>query len=70
MGVIGQKMTENYQFQHVLLYISGTVDHVNRIIKILIMISAGVFLNFFFEKGNIVNIKIILVFIGPLQQLF
>ena len=35
----------NYQFQFVLLYISGTVDH---IIRILIMISTGVFLYFSF----------------------
>ena len=27
IGVKGQKMTYNYQFQYVLLYISGTVDH-------------------------------------------
>ena len=44
-GVKGQKMTYNYQFQYVLLYISATVDH---IIKILIMIFTGVFI--FFKK--------------------
>ena len=65
-GVKGQKMTLNYQFQYVLLYISGIVDH----IEILIMISTGVFLSFFFFKCNIVNIKIILFFIGSLQQFF
>ena len=65
-GVKGEKMTYNYRFQYVLLYILGTVDH---IIEILIMISTGVFLYFFF-KCNIVNIKIILFFIGPLQQFF
>ena len=27
-GVKGQKMTLNYQFQSVTLYISGTVDHI------------------------------------------
>ena len=27
-GVYGQKMTQNYQFQSVILYISGSVDHV------------------------------------------
>ena len=42
--VKGQKMTKSYQFQYVLLYISGTVDH---IVKILIVISTGVFLYFF-----------------------
>ena len=40
----GQKITYNHQFQYVMLYISGTVDH---IIEILIMISAGVFLYLF-----------------------
>ena len=43
-GVKRQKMAQNYQFQYVMLYISGTVDH---IIEILIMISTGVFLYFF-----------------------
>ena len=43
-GIKREKMTENYQFQSVLLYISGTVDH---IIEILIMISPGVFLCIF-----------------------
>ena len=33
-----------YQFYYVLLYVSGTVDH---IIEILIMISPGVFLHLF-----------------------
>ena len=65
-GVKWQKMTLNYQFQYVLLCISGTVDH---IIKILIMISTGVFLYFFF-KCNIVNILKKFFFIGPLQQFF
>ena len=51
-------------FQCVLLYVSGAVDH---IIKILI-ISTGVF--HFFFKCNIVNIKIILFFVGPLEQFF
>ena len=44
-GVKGEKMTYNYRFQYVLLYILGTVDH---IIEILIMISTGVFLYYFF----------------------
>ena len=66
MGVNGQKMTINYQYQYALIYISGIVDH---IMKILVMISTGVFL-YFFKKYNIVNIKIILFFIGPLQQFF
>ena len=65
--VKGQKMTQNYQFQFVLLYISGTVDH---IIETWIMISTGVFVYIVFKKCNIVSIKIILFFIGPLQQLF
>ena len=34
-----------YQFQYVLLFISGTVGH---IIKILAVISTGVFLSFLF----------------------
>ena len=46
-GVKGQKMTYNYQFQYVLLYISGTVDHT---IEILIMISTGIFLYFFLNS--------------------
>ena len=50
-----------------MLYISENVD---RIIEILLMISTGVFLYFFLQKYNIVNIKIILFFIGPLQQFF
>ena len=44
----GQKMTLNHQFQFVLLYISGMVDHV---IEILIMISTGVFHYFFLKKN-------------------
>ena len=63
----GQKMMENCLFQYVMLCISGTVDH---IIEILLTISAGVFCCFFLQKYNIVNIKIILFFIGPLQQFF
>ena len=53
------------QFQYVLLYISGAVDY---IIKILVMISTRVF--FIKKICNIVNIKIILFFIDPLQQFF
>ena len=30
-GVKGQKLTQNYQFQSVTLYISGTVDHIIKI---------------------------------------
>ena len=45
-GVKWQKITLTYQFQNVLLYISGTVDHIR---IFLIMISTGVFL-YFFEK--------------------
>ena len=44
------KMTSNYQFQYVLLYISGTVD---LIIKILIVISTGVFLYIFFKNATL-----------------
>ena len=55
-GVERQKMTKNDQFQYVLLYISGTVDH---IIKILIMISTGAFIYFFFKKCNIIIIRAI-----------
>ena len=54
------------EFQSILHYISGTVDH---IIEILIVKSTGAFL-YFFKKCNIVNIRIILFFIGPLQQFF
>ena len=50
-----------------MLYISGTVDY---IIKILIMICRGVFLYFFLKKCSIVNFKVILFFISPLQQSF
>ena len=39
-------MTQSYEFQHAFLYISGTVDY----IKILIVISTGVFPQFF-EKS-------------------
>ena len=63
----GQKMMENCLFQYVMLCISGTVDH---IIEILLTISTGVFRYFLSQKYNIVNIKIILFFIGPLQQFF
>ena len=65
-GVKGQKMTYNYQFQYVMFYISGTVEH----IKILIMTSTGVFHHFLKKRCNILNIKIILFFVGPLQQFF
>ena len=61
-------MTLNYQFQYVLLYISGTVDH---IMKILIMISIGVFLSiFFFQKCYILNIKIILFLLADFNSFF
>ena len=50
-GVKGQKITQNYQFQYIMLYISGPVGY---IIKTLIMISTGAFLFFFKKKCNIV----------------
>ena len=62
MGVKEKKMTLNYQYQYVLLYISGTADH---IIEILIMISTGVFL-YVFKKYS--NVNIILFFIRPLNN--
>ena len=36
LGRRGQKMTHNYQFQSVTLYISGTVDHTIKIFDILV----------------------------------
>ena len=59
----GGKMAKN----DIRLTISGTVDHIT---EILIMISTGIFVYFIFFKYNIVNIKIILFFIGPPQQFF
>ena len=47
----GKKMTWIYQFQFVLLYISGTVDC---IIEILIMISTGVFSHFFKSAAGLI----------------
>ena len=32
-GLEGQKMIQNYQFQFVMLYISGTVDHIIKVIS-------------------------------------
>ena len=62
---LGGWSAKNDQFQFVLVYISGTVDHS---IEILIMTSTGVF-HYFFKKRNIVNIKI-MFFIGQLQKVF
>ena len=53
------------EFQSILHYISGTVDH---IIEILIVKSTGAFL-YFFKKSNIVNIRII-VFYWPTSTVF
>ena len=47
----GQNMAKSYQFQYVLLYISGILDH----IKILITISAGVFLYFFSKNQHVLK---------------
>ena len=47
-GVKGQKL--NHQFQYVLLYISGTVDH---IIEIFIMTSTGIFLYLFLKNATL-----------------
>ena len=45
--VKGQKMTHNYQFQSVTLYISRTIDHSMKIVGTqVIMVSPGVFLYF------------------------
>ena len=55
-------MTYNYQFQYVLLCISGTVDH---IIKILIMIYTGVFFKNFSKNAalaHLINFLIIICF--------
>ena len=60
-------MILNYQFQFVLLYFSGTVDH---IIKILIMISTGVFRYFYFFKSNIGNIQIICFLLAHFNSFF
>ena len=61
IGVKGQKMTWNYQFQYVLPYVSGIVDHIDHILKILIMISTGVFLYFFFKKYNSSTVFLIII---------
>ena len=44
----GKKMTYNYQFQSVTLYISGTVDHIMKFLvhRCKIMIPPGVFIYF------------------------
>ena len=66
--VKGQKVTYDYQFQSVTLYISRIVDHIMKIVgtQYNIMLSPGVFLYFFI----FVNIKILTFFIDSLQQLF
>ena len=59
-----------YKFQSVTLYISRTVDHSIKIFRTKMKnnISRLFSLFYFFKKCNIVNNKIILFFIGPLQQ--
>ena len=72
-GVKDQKMTHNYQFQYVALYISRTVVHINLIFGTHVWnndISRCCFSLFFNKEYNIVNIKILAFFIGPLQQFF
>ena len=66
-GVKEQKMTLNYQFQCCfILYLRSCRSYhrdfdndINRVFSL-----------FFLKKCNIVNIKIILIFIAPIQQFF
>ena len=65
------KITPNYQFQSATLYISELYMILSRFLvhRCKIMIYPGVFL-YFFKKYNVVNIKILVFFIGPIQQFF
>ena len=62
----GQVMTQNCQFQSVTFHISGTVNHIIKILgtQVYLMIPPGVS-HHFFKKCNIVNIKNSHVFYWP-----
>ena len=63
MEVEGQRMTQNYQFQSVILHVSGTVDHIKVFFtKLENTISPGVFL-FFFKKNTTLQILKFLSFL-------
>ena len=67
----GQKMTLNYyQLQSIMLYILGNVDHYQDFWYAGVKYYLQVFFFIFLKKCNIVNIKILLFFIGTLQQIF
>ena len=65
-GLKGQVVTQNCQFQSVTFHISGTLNHIIKILgtQVYLMISPGVSLHFL-KKYNIVNIKNSHVFYWP-----